>query len=216
MKVNDNIFIQVASLDEEEARKEYKTRIADMGDDYIATEIPIDAQSGKLKRLDTGNKISGYFLTDGGVKNYFETEVTGFKQDVVRLVLMRRPPADSISRVQRRSFLRVSAQLEVAVRIGEHLQFVALTEDVGGGGTSFICEGKLPLKQNDKLSCWLLIHYRNGTIEHVPFQGEIVRVKPNPETGRQLVMLRFTEIAVIEQQKIIKFCFERQLEFRKQ
>src|SRR5690606_23549671 len=129
------------SLDEEESKKQYKTRIADVNDEHIAIEVPLDETSGRMKRLETGDQISAYFMTPDGVKNYFDTEVVGYQVDVVRLVMLRRPEADSISRMQRRTFLRVPAALEVACRLGEHLQFLALTEDVSGGGLSLICDG---------------------------------------------------------------------------
>lgn len=214
MKINQQLFIQVASLDEEESKKEYKTRIADVADDYISVEIPIEQKSGRLKRLELRDQISAYFVTGDGVKNYFETEVVGHSTDVIRLVQLRKPEPDSITREQRRTFLRVPATLEIACKLGEHLQFLAVTEDVGGGGISIVADEHLPLKKDDSLSCWLLIHYRNGAIEHVPFRSEIVRIKPL-ETGKQLAMMRFLEISGAEQQKIIRYCFERQFEIRK-
>lgn len=214
MKINQTLYIQVASLDEQESRKEYKTRIADLSDEHIAVEVPIDEKTGRLKRLETGDQVSAYFVTGDGGKHYFESEAVGHTTDVVRLVLLRRPDPDAITRVQRRTFLRVPATLEIACRIGEHLRFLGVTEDVGGGGVSIVAEGQVPLKQGDELSCWLLLPFRNGAIEHVPFRSEVVRIKPL-ETGNVLAMMRFVDIANAEQQKIIRYCFERQLEIRK-
>ena len=214
MKINQTLFLQVASLDEEESKKQYKTRVADVSDENIAVELPLDEKTGRFKRLDVGDQISAHFITGDGVKNFFETEVVGHQTDVVRLVILRRPDPETITRVQRRTFLRVPATLEIACRLGDHLQFLAVTEDVSGGGISIICDGHLPIKANDSLHCWLLIHFRNGAIEHVPFKSEIIRIKPL-ETGKQLAMMRFLDIAGVEQQKIIRYCFERQFEMRK-
>jgi len=214
MKVNQTLFLQVASLDEEESKKQYKTRIADVSDENIAVEVPMDEKTGRLKRLETGDQISAYFITGDGVKNFFETEVIGHLTDVIRLVILRKPEPETITRVQRRTFLRVPASLEIACRLGDHLQFLALTEDVSGGGLSIICDGHIPIQAKDSLNCWLLIHYRNGAIEHVPFKSEVIRTKPL-ETGKQLAMMRFLDIAGVEQQKIIRYCFERQFEMRK-
>ncbi|MNI93593.1 hypothetical protein D3C73_1515730 [compost metagenome] len=65
----------------------------------------------------------------------------------------------------------------------------------------------------DKLSCWLLLTYRSGSVEHANFEGEIVRMK-QLENGRSLVMLKFSSISDAERQKIIRYCFERQFDFR--
>jgi c-di-GMP-binding flagellar brake protein YcgR len=185
-----------------------------MTDATITMEVPLHEKSGRLKRLYQGDEINAYYITDGGVKNYFDTSVVGFTEDTIRLILIKKPEPESITRVQRRSFLRVPAELEIAVKYSEQLQFVALTDDVGGGGISFLCDGYIPLSNSAPISCWLLVPYKNGTLEHVPFKGEIVRVK-SLETGKQLAMTRFIEITDRDRQKLIRFCFERQMDFRK-
>ncbi|MFB0841889.1 flagellar brake protein [Paenibacillus oleatilyticus] len=213
-KVNQTLFIQINSIDEEEAKQEYKSRIADVSDAYIRMEIPMNDNSGKLKRLYPGDELSVYFITEGGVKNYFNSSVLGFSDDVIRLVLIKKPDPESITKVQRRNFLRVPAILEIAVKFSEQLQFVSLTDDVGGGGISFLCEGYVPVESGHTVECWLLVPFKNGQIEHVPFKSEIVRVK-ELETGKKQVMMRFSEITDRDRQKIIRYCFERQLDFRK-
>ncbi|MFH5184764.1 flagellar brake protein [Paenibacillus sp. TAB 01] len=213
-KVNQILHIQVNSIDEEEARQEFKSRIADVTDNYISMEVPINENTGRLKRLYVGDEISTYFLTDGGVKNFFTSSVLGFTDDVIRLVLIKKPEPDAITKVQRRNFLRVPAELEVAVNYSEQLQFIAITDDVGGGGISFLCDGYVTLVPQQTVSCWLLINYKSGQVEHVFFKGELVRIKPL-ETGNQQVIVRYAEITDRDRQKIIRYCFERQLEFRK-
>ncbi|KZE77210.1 glycosyl transferase [Paenibacillus elgii] len=213
-KVNQTLFIQINSIDEEEAKQEYKSRIADVSDAYISMEVPMNDKSGKLKRLYPGDELSVYFITEGGVKNYFISSVLGFSDDMIRLVLIKKPDPESITKVQRRNFLRVPAILEIAVKFSEQLQFVSLTDDVGGGGISFLCEGYVPVESGHTVECWLLVPFKNGQIEHVPFKSEIVRVK-ELETGKKQVMMRFSEITDRDRQKIIRYCFERQLDFRK-
>ncbi len=213
-KINNTLILQVASYDEAEAKQEYKSRIADMDDQHLFIEVPIHEQSGRLKRLVQGDQLSAYYVFDGGVKHYFHSEVLGTKEDVIRLYIIRKPDPESITRVQRRNFLRVPANLEVAAKLKDHLQFIGMTDDVGGGGISIICDGHVPIQQGDKLDCWLLIPYRNGSIDHSHFMAEVVRIKML-ETGKQLAMCRYAEISEPEQQRIIRFCFERQLDFRK-
>ena len=213
-KVNTVLYMQVASPDEDEAKAVYKSRIADVEDDILYIEVPIEENTGRLKRLFLGDELSAYFLTEGGVKNYFNTHVIGFRDDVIKLVAIRKPDPDSIRKVQRRSFLRVSAVLELAVKLANQVRFLAYTDDIGGGGISFITDPRWALKAGDVMECWLLIPYKNGTIEHAFFKPEVVLVK-KLESGRQQIMAKFIEISDSERQKIIRYCFERQLEFRK-
>ncbi|MBP1999517.1 c-di-GMP-binding flagellar brake protein YcgR [Paenibacillus shirakamiensis] len=212
-KINDHVYIQIASEIEKENKQEYKSRIAEMEDDSILMEVPIPVEGGKMKKLYMGDELSMYFVNDEGVKHYFNTYVLGYKSDNIQLVRIRRPELDSITKVQRRNFLRVIAELEVAVRTEKNVRFIALTEDVGGGGISFYVDPTYKLNEEELLHCWVLLPYKNGTIEHVPIETEIVRMK-KLETGRNLVMLKFRNIADIERQKLIRYCFERQFDFR--
>ncbi|MBP1988916.1 flagellar brake protein [Paenibacillus eucommiae] len=212
--INQILHMQINSIDEEESKIEYKSRIADMSDEAIVMEIPLNENTGRLKKLYLGDELSAYYISQGGIKNYFNTSVIGFREDVIRLIMLKKPEPEAITQIQRRSFLRVPAELEIAVKFSEQLQFVAVTEDVGGGGVSFICDGYIPLNVNYVISCWVLVPFKSGTIEHVPLKGEIVRVKLL-ETGRQLAMVRFVEITDRDRQKLIRYCFERQMDLRK-
>lgn len=212
-KINQTIFLQVATSDEEEAKVEYKTKIGDINDDNLLIEVPIHPHTGKLKKLFLGDELSIYFLAEGGVKNYFHSHVVGFHEDVVRLVAIHRPDESTITKMQRRSFLRVDAELELAVQLPNKRRFLVHTDDVGGGGVSFLSDPRQPIQVSDTLGCWLLINFKNGQIDHAYFKGEVVRIQ-QLASGRNQVMLRYIEITDSDRQKVIRFCFERQLEYR--
>jgi c-di-GMP-binding flagellar brake protein YcgR len=213
--INQTMYINVLPFEPGGSAPTYRSRVADENDKVIFLEIPLDEKSRKYHRPQNGEQYSVFYFTAEGVKHTFTTTVQGVRKDSVTLVAVRKPAADDILREQRRSFLRVEAQLEIAVRVEDKLRFIAVTEDVGGGGLSFTCERRWPLTPAAKLSCWLLIPYRNGSIAHSRFDGEVVRVLP-VEPDKHLIMMRFVDIADAEQQKIIRYCFERQMEFRKE
>ncbi|MEC0237408.1 flagellar brake domain-containing protein [Paenibacillus kribbensis] len=213
-KINDVLYIQLAGSDHKDELFEFKSRIAEEESQNFLIEIPMSQTSGRLKRLYLGEELSIFFMSEGGIKNYFNTHVTGFKEDVLRMVRIQKPDPDSISKIQRRNYLRVQASLEIAVKHGvNESRFVAETHDVGGGGVSFQIQEAHHLEEGESLSCWILVPYRNGTLEHVWFQSEVIRIQ-EMENGRRLIMLKYEKIADQERQKLIKYCFERQLEFR--
>jgi c-di-GMP-binding flagellar brake protein YcgR len=214
-KINQTMYLQLESNDSEAEPATMRSRVADQDEFHIYMEIPLIEKSSKLYRPQPGERFQLYYFTHEGVKHSFATEVTGFRKDTVSLISIRKPSLEEIAKDQRRSFLRVEAQLELAVRIGEKLRFVAITDDVGGGGLSFRCERRWPLESGISLSCYLLLSYRGGSVAHSKFEGEVVRVMP-VDPDKTLVMVRFKEIADSEQQKIIRYCFERQLDKRKE
>jgi c-di-GMP-binding flagellar brake protein YcgR len=207
-------FQFVSALQEgKELDFEYKTRIADeLGDDFCV-EMFFHEQTGSFKRPSVGDALTAIYVNEDGVKHFFETQVTGFVHDTVPLIRIQKPVPAAITKTQRRSFLRVATTLEIAVLTSKLERFNALTDDIGGGGVSFICEGSINLNDANPLECWLLLTYKNGSIEHASFQAAIVRLNPL-ETGRQHVMAKFESISDIDRQKIIRYCFERQLDFR--
>ena len=213
-KVNQMLYYQIATSDESEAALEYRSRIADDEGGAFLIELPISEKTGRLKRLFLGDELSVYFVSADGVKHYFDSHVLGFKEDgMLRLVKIMRPDPERMTKVQRRSFLRMSATLDLAVKLSNHERFVSQTDDVGGGGISFICDSKWNLKAESMLDCWLLIPYKNGSIEHAPFRAEVVRIN-ELESGLNQVMLKFELITDTDRGKIIRYCFEKQLEFR--
>jgi c-di-GMP-binding flagellar brake protein YcgR len=214
-KINQTMFIQQIPEQEGAQAITLRSRIADLDAQNIYIEVPLDEKSRRYYRGQLGETFQLYFFTSEGVKHQFSSQVTGFRKDGVSLVAIRKPELDEITKDQRRSFLRVEANLELAVKLSDRLRFVAITEDVGGGGVSFVCDRNWPIVPNMILGCWLLLTYKSGSIAHSGFDGEVVRVLP-VEPDKHLVMMRFKEIVDSDQQKIIRYCFERQLDKRKE
>ncbi|MCU6710036.1 flagellar brake domain-containing protein [Paenibacillus sp. J5C_2022] len=213
-KVNQMLYFQIASSDEAEAAVVYKSRIADEEDQALHIEYPISESSGRMKRLFLGDELSVYFMTGDGVKHFFDSHVIGFKEEEgLKLVKLMKPDPERMTKVQRRSFLRVPAELELAVKFSDHIRFLCHTDDIGGGGISFLCDNKWSFQQEQQIECWLLVPFKNGSVEHVPFKAEVVRINLL-QSGRKQVMIKFIAISDTERQKIIRFCFEKQLEYR--
>ena len=200
-------------MNEEEARQEYKSRIADISETELSIEVPLNEKTGRFKRLVLGDELSAYFMSEEGNKFFFNTTVVGFNEDVIRLVRIRKPLPENITRIQRRNFLRVSADLDLSLQFGDGSYQLVRTDDIGGGGLSFIADNKSGIVQGKPLSCWLLLPVRGGKMDHVHFKGEVIRIESLE--NKIICMLRYLDIADKEIQKIIRFCFERQIDYRK-
>jgi c-di-GMP-binding flagellar brake protein YcgR len=206
--------MQLLPVDDPETASTLRSRVADLDGKSIWLEIPLDEKSRRYHRPQVGEQFRVFYFTADGVKHIFHTAVTGVKKDTITTFSVRKPQPEQVEREQRRSFFRVDAQLELAVRIGDKVRFTAITDDVGGGGLSFRTDRKWPLVAGGIISCWLLLTYKNGNLGHAKFDGEVVRVVP-VEPDKHLIMMRFQEIQDPEQQKIVRFCFERQLDQHK-
>ncbi|XID94239.1 flagellar brake protein [Paenibacillaceae bacterium WGS1546] len=212
-KINQMMYIQTESESDAEPVT-LRSRVADMDEQNLYIERPLNEKTRGLYRAQLGEPMLLYYFTQDGVKHLFSSSVSGFRSEKVPLVAIRMPEPEQISKEQRRSFLRVDANLELAVNCGDKFKLVAVTEDIGGGGASFLCERRWPIAPNAILSCWLLLSYRGGSIAHAKFEGEVVRIIP-VEPDKHLIMMRFVDISDSDRQKIVRYCFERQLDMRK-
>lgn len=210
--VNDILYVQLVRENTDELT--YKARVTEINEQLLWMEIPLSEETGKFALFSIGEELDIYFSQSDGVKWHFRSQVMGKRQDKIPMMSIRKPETHWLTRMQRRNYLRVQAFLEMAVRTIDGVKFLSLTEDISGGGLSFTTDSKWGLREYQVLECWIAVPFRSGSIEHVPFRGQIVRIHPMEEQ-RQLVMLKFEQIANVEQQKLIRYCFERQLDLRK-
>lgn len=210
-KINDMLYMQLERSPEEAT---YKARVTELDDERIWMEVPLCEETGKFGLFPIGEELDVFFSRNDGIKWHFRSRVEGKRNEAIRMLSIRKPNPDDMAKMQRRNYLRVQAQLETAVSTVDGVPFLACTEDVSGGGVSLTAAPKWGLREGQLLQCWLAVPFRNGTIEHIPFTGEIVRVRPLHEE-RNLIMMKFGQIAELDQQKLIRFCFERQIDARK-
>lgn len=212
-KVSQIMFFRIKTEQIEESFEEFKARVADENEESLFIEMPINTATGKVKRMHVGDALTAHFITETGVKHFFETHVSNVIVGDLPLVEIARPNKDEMTSIQRRSFFRVMIEVDVAVKQENGHQKVFKTEDISGGGVSFIIDRQDKINTGEILDCWLLLPHRNGTIEHGNFKGEVLRIK-ELETGRKVVMVKFNEIVELERQRIIRFLFEKQIELR--
>lgn len=209
--VNDMLYILPSSSQD---RIEYKARVSELDEEHIWIEIPLQEKTGKYGLFPEGEMIEVTFNTQDGTKGLFLTKVSGKRDDGIRMLSILKPNPDHVSKMQRRSFLRVDAKLEVAVRTENGTRIVVHSEDISGGGASIIVENKWALQQGQHLECWAVIPQKNEELEYITFVAEIVRVQERNDKY-SVIMLKFTDIQETAQQKIVRFCFDRQLQIHK-
>src|SRR5690606_22164254 len=148
-----------------------------------------------------------------GVPHEFRTEVTGFREDAIRLVCVRVPAKEDIVRTERRRFLRVPAMLEVTVRVPDRFPFMTFTVNISGGRFFFGCDPDTPIEVDDIVTGRIRLKYMNGKTELMPFSARVVRFRET-EKRKKMVMCNFTDIPEHERQKVIRYCLEQQLKVR--
>ncbi|MDP5273776.1 flagellar brake protein [Chengkuizengella axinellae] len=214
LKIGHILLLEIQPNDELENNDTilYKTRISDIQNNMIFIEMPTEIKSGKFRHLQDGVELFVRFNSEDDVKYGFSSFVIGTKKEGIRQILIKKPSPDEFIHIDDRKYLRVPANLELALQSSNHHRFLAKTVDISGGGIAFICEEQVEVNQSFR--CWLLIQHKNEHIQHIPFEGKVLRMK-KLDSDRTKVMLHFMKIDEEDRRSIIRYCFERQLELRK-
>ncbi|MFS1512322.1 flagellar brake protein [Chengkuizengella sp. SCS-71B] len=214
LKIGQKLFLEIGEPTEEQDKKEapfYKTRISDIQNDYISIETPID-ENGEDIYLYDGDEIFVRFNSEDDVKYAFSSFVIGTKKEIIEQIMLKKPSPNEIIHIDDRNYLRVPAELEIAVQLSNHVRFLAKTIDISGGGLAFICEEKIQIQNS--INCWLLIKHKNELIQHIPFEGVIIRTM-KIDSEKTKVMVYYQNIDEEDRRAIIRYCFDRQFELRK-
>jgi c-di-GMP-binding flagellar brake protein YcgR len=216
--IGDTLFLQQRVSIEDEPLT-YKARVADLSEQYISIEMPLGEKTGKIGFFPEGCEIEVWFYTQDGSKYFFPSSVLGRRKERIPLTLLTHPIKEDINRTQRREFLRVPCYEEVAIhplRAGNFAPFLAKAIDLSGGGLAFVLP-KLPgFPEGSEVRWWLSLPLKSGSILHPSGVGKIVRIIEPAEKGLPYRFpLEFSDILETDRQKIIKYCFERQLEIKK-
>lgn len=213
-QVGQVIWLRSNVIDVQKSSRTYKSRIADVDGATVAMEVPTDERTGSPGYFLQGtNWLVWYFGSDGS-RYEFATEVLGKRNDNIPLILIHLPEKKHITRTQRRNFVRVDVNVDIAIQLQDGIRnyhFLTHTRDLSGGGLAITCSQDYRLRAGDRLTLWMALPMRSGTLEHVAVVGECTRVETQ-ESYEQFVSIKFVEISESERAKIIRFCFERQLE----
>lgn len=194
-------------------KTEYKTRLADERGIELLLESPINTETGTTSYLEVDKNIRVEYIVKSGTRYFFESKIKKHVKTNMSFIIIEKPEIEQLKQIQRRNFFRIDIDVELAVQKSDLTRNVFRTEDIGGGGISFLARPRDSFVSGEVVDCWILLPHKNGSIEHANFKAEVVRVKEE-ERGYKIVMLSYTDIAEIERQRIIRFSFEKQIEFK--
>lgn len=218
-RIDQLVRINEISPDEQISKQTYKSRVADVQSNVAAIELPIHEENGKTRLLAVGSRIEVAYLADDGSRYHFHTEVIGERKENVRLLLLRMPEKEEVTRTQRRSYLRVETHVEIAIKIldnARNYHFLARTSDLSGGGLSFTCPDHYRFKAGDKLHVWMALPHKVGNMSHAFAEAEVTRCRlPDERGAHQWVSVKFVRISQADQSKVVRACYDRQLELHK-
>lgn len=209
LKVGTVIFIEKENSDDE---GKYKSRVVDVKKDFVMIDYPAHIETGKTTFLTNDMELFVSFTDELEMSYGFKTKVEGRRLDGIPMLQLAYKGDDHLIKIQRREFVRVDANIDVAVEEeGKVKQLV--TTDVSAGGLAVNLPNINTLKENSYVKLLIVLPFKKRTIEYVRAEAKVVRVWEEHE--QKIASLEFFQISATDRQQIVQFCFERQLQLKK-
>lgn len=218
-RIGQTLRLNVNSSSEEARAHSFKSRVTDSKDGIAAIELPTSENTGRTGLLDVGTPCSVWYVGEDGSRYEFQSSIVGRQSEPLPVLFLQLPAKEDIVRTQRRNYLRIDSSLDIAVKLIDPIRnyhFITRTVDLSGGGLSFTCKDSYHLQENDTVQVWMAFPSKSGQMQHASAELQIVRVKPAEEKGlNQWVSGKFIQISEADRVKVVRACYERQLDLRR-
>jgi c-di-GMP-binding flagellar brake protein YcgR len=214
IKIGDTLILE--STNGEEVH-EYKCKVMDIFPNYIHIDYPINTKTGKTVFLLNGMQFKASFVGKDHSLYLFDTEVTGKVREPIPMVVLSYPGEEQLVRVQRRQYVRVEANVDIAIHPlhGEFSPFTTVTTDISAGGAAIVLPKQFKqLSPGIVVEAWLVLQMKSGEYHYLQLPAKMIRIFQVEHSDVYRASLQFLKMTPQERVLLIRYSFERQLEMR--
>ena len=185
----------------------YSSYIYDLDDKYIYILMPTN-ENGLKAVIREGEKINISFVSKNGYRVGFDIPVTEIIQEGSKVIYKLAKPEKAV-KIELRENFRVEILIDVEFyyfkegKIGKSQGTII---DISAGGIKLSCDDDLEIR--DKL----FLTFKLGEYLLDGVEAEVVRKVITGEEGVKHYGLKFSNISKDKEDKIIKFCINKQIE----
>ncbi|WP_194841318.1 flagellar brake protein [Salinibacillus xinjiangensis] len=214
MKVGTVLSLSVNEQNEKN-NQQYSCKIIDIQEHLYFIDYPKNDATGKTTIFFEGTQLSAKFVAKDQKVYTFQTKVVARRKmgDIPVLVLYF-PGRQELSTIQRRDFVRVKTAVDVSVHCidKEPVQtFSTSTVDISGGGTAIVTPYHITLHKGELLDIWIVLPFKSTNYHYVHTTGKVIR-HFQKEKNLYYASIEFLEISNFDREKVIQYCFQKQLE----
>jgi len=213
MNIGDTLILEPAHS---ETPEKYKCRLVDSKENEIYIDYPINANTNKAVFLLNGTQLKVSFVTSQGTVYMFDSEIIGReKQNNIPMLILHLPNSDQFIKIQRREYVRVETNVDVAISSNEtKMSFATITTDISAGGAAILVPIESNLKEECIVNTCFVLPMQNGDYYYLKVKAIVKQILNYSETHKK-APLEFIEVSANDRQLFLRFCFDRQLSFRK-
>lgn len=206
-----------ATLYLERGEDHFRSRLVEMKEGKLFIDLPTDTKTNRTSQMEEGDLLHVSFIRDDTGLYSFYTKVIGRKLGRVPMLVLDHPEEESLSRMQRREFVRIESSVDVAVHPKEERfhAFSTTTVDLSGGGIAIRLPSHHGLKDNMEIYCWVVLPRRLGELDYLLLTCKVIRIFQSDKEQNGWASLAFVNTTEKVRQQVIRYCFEQQLERKK-
>jgi c-di-GMP-binding flagellar brake protein YcgR len=192
--------------------EKFRCRIVESENNIIFIDYPINVMTNKTAFLVDGAQFRVTFSNEQRDSYCFNTEVLGRRGGDVQMIMMSCPPVEDFIKIQRREYVRVETPVDVAVEHNNRF-YQLVAEDISAGGIAVQLKSPVGFNEGEYVKLVVVLPFANGDMRYVETEANVVRIFEREDV--KVASIQFTNTDDIDQQHIVRFCFERQLMIRK-
>jgi len=195
-----------------EGYEKFKCKVVEQEEGIIYIDYPINTLTNKTAFLLDGSQFRVTFNNENKQSYAFKTEVLGRKVGNIPMIMLACPPTEEFIKIQRREFVRVETAVDVAVE-NNNIFHQYVTEDISAGGMLLNVTNGANFNDGEVVNLLIVLPFLNGEIYYVQTEALVVNIFERD--SRRYASIQFSGTDETDKQHIVRFCFERQLQFRK-
>lgn len=213
LKVGIDLMLEPLHVSDEEEKESYRCKVADVKDGQVFIDYPVNIKSNRTTLLVDDTELMAEFIdpTAASAVYLFSTKVIGRVKQSIPMLVLQDPGVNNYQRIQRRKFVRVSTAVDVALHLEGHPPFTAVTTDLSAGGLAIPVPRGMNIEEGDQGRVFLSIPFQSGDHHYFEVTGEVVRMRKEEANNRIIASFQINDLSGIEQQLLMRFCFERQI-----
>lgn len=209
-------ILTLETNDDSEDVQRFRCRVVEQKGSSLYIDYPINTQTDRTDFFPNGTFLFAYFVGNDQSIYKFYTEIIARKREKVPM-LMLRYDQNKLTKIQRREYVRVDANLDVSITDpeGDGEVFTTVTKDISGGGLAVILPANIEVRSGMPVDLVIVLRIKEE-IDYIFTRAETIRTFELAKEAKQLLSLKFVDIYEQDRQQIIQFCFETQLKARRQ
>ncbi|MGM8213988.1 flagellar brake protein [Bacillaceae bacterium W0354] len=212
--------ITIETLQNGIIQERFSSKLVEITKQKLYIDYPINEKTGKTALLIDGSEIQVSFIAQDGNIYKYHTHITGRKMlNNLRVLLVKRPTKDQLHKIQRREYVRIDVALDVALYPLDESKcpLITRTRDISGGGMAVEAFDKLDeYESGDEMEVTIVLPFDSNDYTYIKATAQVIRCIYNDKSSKTgIITYKFTKIDDQLREKIIKFCFVKQLEIRK-